>query len=150
MMQHAPLMFLLLLGALIKNSLLASAAGILLVLSFLQMNPVLAILQRRGIELGLLVLTISLLSPFATGQVGLSDLRNTLLTAPGIVAILGGAVAAILNGRGVHLLSVCPEIATSVILGSLASIVFFGGIPVGPVMAAGVTAVLLRLLSLLY
>lgn len=142
-----PLIIMLLLGLLIKNRLLASAAGILLVLSLLQFQQALLLLEKKGIEFGLLLLTLSLLSPFATGQITPGDMKYAFFTAPGIIAILGGAVAAVLNSRGVNLLSIAPEITTSVIIGSIASIIFFDGIPVGPVMAAGVTAVLLRLLS---
>jgi uncharacterized membrane protein (DUF441 family) len=138
-----------LLGVGIRNSLLASAAGILLVLSFLQLQPALLLLEKRGVELGLLLLTLALLPPFASGKITPEDLKASLLSLPGLVAVTGGAVAAVLNSRGVQLLAICPEIATSVIVGSIASILLFGGILVGPVMAAGVTAVFLSSLSLI-
>lgn len=144
-----PLILMFMIGVGIRNSLLASAAGILLVLSFMQLQPALLLLEKRGVELGLLLLTLALLSPFASGKITPADLKASLLTLPGLVAVIGGAVAAVLNSRGVQLLTICPEIATSVIVGSIASIVLFGGIPVGPVMAAGVTAMLLSLLALI-
>jgi uncharacterized membrane protein (DUF441 family) len=54
-----------------------------------------------------------------------------------------------MNHKGVDLLQLEPRVAAGVVLGSLVSIAFFGGIPVGPVMAAGLTAVLLDVLRAL-
>jgi uncharacterized membrane protein (DUF441 family) len=61
---------------------------------------------------------------------------------------LGGALATYLNGGGLKLLQIDPEIIFGVVIGSIIGITFFGGIPVGPLMAAGLTALFLNIIAL--
>lgn len=90
-----------------------------------------------------------MLAPLAAGNLRFADVVATLLSPVGLVAVLGGTMSSIMNHKGVDLLQLEPRVAAGVVLGSLVSIAFFGGIPVGPVMAAGLTAVLLDVLRAL-
>jgi uncharacterized membrane protein (DUF441 family) len=48
------------------------------------------------------------------------------------------------------LLKVDPQLIVGLVIGSIFGILFMRGIPVGPLMAAGITAFLLRLLKWLF
>lgn len=129
------------------NDVVAAGAGILLVLKLTDVPGVYAILERRALDLGVLFLVVAILMPFATGEVRHRDLASKLLSLPGLAALVGGAVAANLSGRGLDLLKHRPDVMVGLILGTLLGVAFLRGIPVGPLNAAGLTAVLLKLLE---
>ncbi|NLY11926.1 MAG: DUF441 domain-containing protein [Firmicutes bacterium] len=141
-----PLLIVLLIGVITKNNVLAAAAGIVLVLNFLNLQRFYPLIEVRGVELGLLFLTITLLMPFASAKIGWEDIVRTLTSTTGLFAVVGGIIGAYLNSRGLSLLTIQPEIIPGILIGVVISIAFFGGISVGPVMAAGFTAVLINLL----
>jgi len=94
---------------------------------------------------GLLFLLLSILVPIAQGSVTEKDLIYNITSLPGIMAIVGGAVATHMNGEGLKLLGVRPEIIFGLVIGSIFGIVFFRGVPVGPLMAAGIAALYLEI-----
>jgi len=66
---------------------------------------------------------------------------------PGILAIIGGMLATYMNGKGLDLLKMDPQLIIGLVIGSIIGIVMLRGIPVGPLMAAGITAFLLKVLT---
>ena len=106
-------------------------------------------LEKRGLEIGLLFLIISILVPLASGKIGYKDITYTLTSLPGLMAILGGALATHLNGEGLKLLQVDPAVIFGLVFGSIMGIVLFNGQPVGPLMAAGITALFLEVIYLI-
>jgi len=147
--ENIGLIILLLLGLVARSNLVAAAATILLMLRFTRMTFLLPVLERRGVELGLLFLTLAMLVPFALGKVNLKEVGRSFLTLPGILALIGGAVATHLNGRGLHMLNEQSHLMIALIVGSIIGIVLWGGIPVGPLMAAGVTYLMLETITYL-
>ncbi|NMP24958.1 DUF441 domain-containing protein [Sulfobacillus harzensis] len=146
--ENLGLIGLLLLGLAARSELVAGAAALLLMLRFTKMTFVLPTLERRGVEIGLLFLTIAMLVPFAQGLVSMKEIGRGLVTLPGILAIIGGMVATRINGQGLRMLNQQSHLMISLIVGSILGIVVLGGIPVGPLMAAGVTYLLLEGISL--
>ena len=138
------LVVLLLIGIVSRSNLIATAACVLLIIKFANLHFVFSILERRGLELGLLFLLLAILVPVATGKVSEKEIIGTFTSLSGILAIVGGALATHLNGDGLKLLQIDPEIIFGLLLGSIIGIVFMGGIPVGPLMAAGLTALFLE------
>ena len=145
--ENVGLIILLLLGLVARSNLVAAAATILLMLRFTRLTFVLPILERRGVEVGLLFLTLAMLVPFALGKVNLREVGKSFVTLPGILALVGGAVATHLNGRGLHMLNDNSHLMIALIVGSIIGIVVWGGIPVGPLMAAGVTYLMLECIT---
>lgn len=139
-----PLFFIFLLGMASRNNILTAAAGILLVMQVMALERFYSLLENRAIDLGLLFLTLAILVPFATGKITLRHIVLFLCSPAGLITAVGGALAALLNTRGVLLLTREPHVIGAIILGALISITFLGGIPVGPVMAAGIASVLLQ------
>jgi uncharacterized membrane protein (DUF441 family) len=138
-----------LLGIWGKSNVIAAAAGILLVLQFMNMQSLMPILERRGLEVGLVFLVIAVLVPFATGRVPPGELLKSFATVPGLIALISGAVATVMNGSGLDLLQEEPSLMIGLVLGSIIGVITFGGIPVGPLMAGGIAAILLRFVGLI-
>jgi len=141
------LVVLLLIGIIARSNLIATAACILLILKFSNLNFVFPLLERRGLELGLLFLLLSILVPLATGKITEREMLYNFASLPGILAIIGGALATCLNSEGLKLLQVEPEIIFGLVIGSIFGITFLGGIPVGPLMAAGLAAFFLNVIT---
>ncbi len=135
---------LLLIGIVARSNLIATAACVLLVFKFTNLNFVFSLLERRGLELGLLFLLLSIMVPLANGKVSERDIIHNLTSLPGILAVTGGAVATHLNTRGLRLLKLDTQIVFGLVLGSILGIVFLHGVPVGPLMAAALTALFME------
>lgn len=143
------LILILLIGILTKNRILGGAAAFVLALQLPTLRPILLFSHRYGVFLGLFFLTVAVLAPLGLKELGMGEIIATLFSPVGVVAIVGGILSSLMNKRGVDLLQYEPSLAVGVILGSLVSMAFLGGIPVGPVMAAGLASVLTDILRLL-
>lgn len=139
------------LGAMGRNPLVTAAAGILLMIRVLGLTPLLPLLEQHAMSLGLILLIIAVLIPFADGQVTVEQtVRSFTQGGPaGYAGLVAGFVAAVLGARGIALLEQNPHVIIGLIFGTLVGVAFFRGIPVGPLTAAGFAAVLLELFNLL-
>ncbi|MFY0543276.1 DUF441 domain-containing protein [Brevibacillus sp. H7] len=138
------LVVLIVVGLIGRSPIIATAASILLVLKLTSLERFFPAVERRGLELGLLFLTISVLVPFANERVSWKDVTPLFTTLIGMLALAGGAIATWMNGKGLDLLRTEPHIIVGLVIGSIIGIVFFRGIPVGPLMAAGITAFVMK------
>jgi len=140
------LLALILIGFVANSKLIATAACVLLILKLIKMQRVFSILERRGLETGLIFLMLSVLVPLAHDNIALIDLIRKTVSPHGIIAIIGGALATHMNGEGLKLLKLDPQLIFGMMVGSIIGIVFLGGVPVGPLMAAGLTALFLEVI----
>lgn len=123
-----------------KNRLITLAAAVVLALRVLRAPPqVLSFLETWGVEIGLIFLTLAVLAPLASGRVTVRDLPTLLLTPVGAAGVVGGAVAAWMNARGIEYLQAQPTTIVAMVVGSVLGATFLRGIPVGPLAAAGIT-----------
>ncbi|MBS4022511.1 MAG: DUF441 domain-containing protein [Dethiobacter sp.] len=136
------------LGVAGRSNAVAFAAGILLLMKLLNAKSLLPLLEERGIEIGLLFLMIAVLVPLAIDRIEIKEIILTFSSLSGLLAIAGGIIATRLNGMGLNLLETQPQIILGLVIGSLIGIVFLKGVPVGPLMAGGVTAFFLAIISL--
>lgn len=139
------LVILIIIGLLGRSHIITTAACILLIIKLIQLDRYLPAVERRGLELGLLFLTMGVLVPFASGKISVKDLTSVFTSWPGIIALTGGAVATYMNGKGLELLKIDPQLIVGLVIGSIFGIIFLRGIPVGPLMAAGITALFLKI-----
>lgn len=96
----------------------------------------------------MLIITIAILIPIATGEIGFSHLLSAFKSPVGWVAIISGITVSILSSKGVGLLSGQPEITVALVIGTIMGVVFFKGIAAGPVIASGITFCILKVLEL--
>ncbi len=142
------LVTLIIIGLIGRSSIITTAACVLLIIKLTHLDRYLPTIERRGIELGLLFLTLAVLVPFASGRIQPKDILAAFTGWIGWVALAGGAVGAYLNSRGLDTLKADPQLIVGIVVGSIVGVVFLRGIPVGPLMAAGLTAVLIKLVQL--
>jgi uncharacterized membrane protein (DUF441 family) len=141
------LVILIIIGLIGRSNIITSAACMLLIVKLLSLDRYLPSIERRGLELGLLFLTIGVLVPFASEKISARDVLSVFSSWPGIIALTGGAIATYMNGKGLELLKVDPQLIAGLVMGSIFGIIFMRGIPVGPLMAAGITALLLKVVT---
>jgi len=93
------------------------------------------------------VISVAILVPIATGQIGFKDLLNAFKSPVGFVAVACGVLVAILSSKGVGLLSQSPEITVALVFGTIMGVVLFKGIAAGPVIASGITFVIIQVMQ---
>ncbi|HHT48403.1 MAG TPA: DUF441 domain-containing protein [Firmicutes bacterium] len=142
------LLVFLVVGLVFGNSLVAASAGSLLVMKLLNSSMLMKIVERHALQWGLLFLLIAVMVPLTKEKIGGKELLQIIATPAGLVAIIGGIAAAYLCGQGLGLLHIKPEVMVGLVIGTVLGVSFFKGVPVGPLAAAGLTAVLLKLLGL--
>lgn len=138
---------LLLVGIIAHSNLIAASALILLFLKFAGLTPIFPVLEKWGLNIGLLFLLLSIMAPLASGKITNREIIYNLTSLPGIIAIISGALATHLNSEGLKLMKLSPEIIFGMLIGAVIGIIFLGGIPVGPLMAAGVAALFMEVIS---
>lgn len=143
------LITLLFLGLFGRSNLVVTSACILLCIRYFNLDSVLLpVLEQRGLEIGLVLLMLHILSPIATDKLTKDDLYS-VVSFKGLLALAAGALATKLNGDGLNLMNAKPEIIFGMTVGTVLGILLLKGTPCGPVMAAAVTAVFLQITSLL-
>jgi uncharacterized membrane protein (DUF441 family) len=143
----AVLVIILLAGLLGGNDLVSVASGLMLALQLADVPGMFGFLETYATQLGITFLFIGLLLPFATGQMGLVLAAKSILCTRGVVAIAIGALGAYLAAEGVSLLSTRPETMVGMVIGSVLGVSFLGGIPAGPLVAAGLAALVYKLVE---
>ncbi|WP_239613840.1 DUF441 domain-containing protein [Cohnella mopanensis] len=143
------LVALIVIGLIGRSSIITTAACILLIIKLTHLERYLPSIERRGIELGLLFLTLAVLVPFASGRIQPKDIYVAFTGWTGWVALAGGAIGAYLNSRGLETLKMDPQLIVGIVIGSIAGVILLRGIPVGPLMAAGLSAIIIKLVQLM-
>ena len=137
----------LLLSILGSNTSVAYAAAIVLVLKVLGLNSVLHTIGANGINWGIILLTVAILVPVATGDITVQNMIDSFKSPLGIVAVIAGILAAASGGYGVQLLKSTPEVVSALIIGTMAGVFFFKGIAVGPLIAGGFVDLIMHILT---
>ncbi|HLO04329.1 MAG TPA: DUF441 domain-containing protein [Symbiobacteriaceae bacterium] len=133
-------------GVLTRNALIVTAAAVVLICQVLGLYRLFPIMQNRGLEVGLIFLLMAVLVPFATGEVGWVEIRESFTSKVGLAAVAGGIFSAVMSGWGIGLMKVQPQLIVGMVAGTILGVVLFKGIPVGPLAAAGFAAILLSLM----
>ena len=126
-----------------KNQSLLIASVVVLALKALPNSAkIMSWLSDKGINLGVTIISITILVPIATGQIGLKDLIQSFKTPMGWLGILCGILVAVLSSKGVGLINQSPEITVALVFERfLAS--FLKGIAAGPIIASGMMYVII-------
>ncbi|WP_066636156.1 DUF441 domain-containing protein [Desulfolucanica intricata] len=139
------LLFILIIGLWGHNRMVALAAFTLLILDVLKITIIYPYMERYGINIGILILTIAVLTPIAENNIRLQDILGLFKSSTGIISLAIGIFVAILGGKGVSLLAAQPQIITGVLVGTIIGTSFLGGVPVGPLIAAGIISLLMSI-----
>lgn len=128
---------LIVLGVLSHNNSVTISAAVLLVIQQTLLSQYLPWVEKYGLTVGIIILTIGVLAPIVSGKIQLPAFSE-LLNWKVILAIVTGILVAWFGGRGVGLLASQPMLITGLIIGTIIGVAFLGGVPVGPLIAAGI------------
>lgn len=132
-----------------KNMSLIIATGVVMVLKLLPFaNKWFPIIEAKGINWGVTVISVAILIPIATGKIGFNDLIKAFKTPAGWIAVAAGIAVAILSKYGVNQLAAVPQVTVALVLGTIIGVVAFKGVAAGPVIASGMTYLVISLFNL--
>ncbi|KKM11729.1 hypothetical protein SY88_07350 [Clostridiales bacterium PH28_bin88] len=128
------------------NNPVAVAAALVLLLNLLGLDkPVFPFLDKNGIQIGVVVLTAAILVPLASGRISYQEILGSLKQVRTLLAIVMGMLVTYFAGRGVGLLSEEPQLISAIIIGTIVGVAFLRGVSVGPLVGAGILALIFRL-----
>jgi len=142
------LVLLLIIGFIAKNSSLMIAIAALLLLKIAGLDAkVFSFIQAKGINWGVTIITIAVIAPIASGEIGFKDLLEAFRSPFAWIALISGMVVALLAKGGVSLLAEDPHITTALVLGTILSVSIFKGVAVGPLIGAGIAYSTMKMIS---
>lgn len=95
-------------------------------------------IDKYGLNLGILILTIGVLTPIASGKISSQTILQSFISPKSLLAIAVGLLVAYLGGRGVKLMTAEPSVIAGLLIGTVLGVAFLRGVPVGPLIAAGI------------
>lgn len=116
---------------------------LLMIIKITPLNSFLPFVSKNSLNLGVIILTIGVLAPIASGAIEGSRILKNLISFKSLIAILIGIVVAWVAGKGVKVLSTEPDVLISLMIGTIAGVILFKGLPVGPLIAAGIYALII-------
>ncbi len=125
------------LGVLSHNNTITVAATVLLLMQQTVLVKLLPLVDKHALHWGITLLTIGVLSPLVSGKIPLPH-YSAFVSIKMLLAIAVGILVAYLAGHGVPLMSLQPVLVTGLMVGTIIGVAFLGGIPVGPLIAAGI------------
>lgn len=132
-----------------KNQSLQIATAVVLLIKLIpNTSKLLTTIGQKGINWGVTVITVAILIPIATGQIGFRDLLHAFKSPVGWIAVACGVLVSVLSFHGVGLLSATPEITVALVFGTIMGVVLLRGIAAGPIIAAGITYCIIQVLHL--
>lgn len=143
------LLVLLGIGIVGKNQSIVIAASVLIALKLFQLDKIVfPTFQKNGINWGVTLLMIAVLIPIATGAIGFQELWQSVTSPAGMIALFAGILAAVIPIPGISLLRENPTVTTAIVAGTILAVSLFKGIPVGPLIAAGLAAFFIQGMNL--
>ncbi|MDO4706777.1 MAG: DUF441 domain-containing protein, partial [Comamonadaceae bacterium] len=100
-------------------------------------------IQKHGLNLGITILFIGVMAPIASGKIALADVLRSFTHWQSLLAMAVGLLVAWLGGRGLPLMMERPGLVPGLMVGTVIGVAFFKGVPVGPLIAAGMLAVVI-------
>lgn len=140
------LLLLLGIGLLAKNNSLIFAVAFLLILKVIGLDSkVFSVIQSKGVNWGVTVITIAVLAPIASGDIGFKDLSGAFKSPYAWIALISGMLVALIAKGGITLLTEDPHITTALVIGTILAVSLFQGVAVGPLIGAGIAYMAMRL-----
>lgn len=131
------------LGIISSNTPVTIAMIILLLLRVTGLQQTLPWLEKYGLTIGIIILTVGVMAPLASGKMSLQMIGESFLNWKSLLAIGVGMTVAYLGGRGANLMVSNPTVVAGLLIGTVLGVALFRGVPVGPLIAAGILSLLL-------
>lgn len=131
------------LGFISHNTTVAVSVLVLIIIRVTPLNTFFPWVEKQGLTIGIIILTIGVLAPIASGSLPASTLIHSFANWKSLVAIAVGIFVSWLGGRGVTLMTTQPSLVAGLLVGTVLGVALFRGIPVGPLIAAGLLSIML-------
>lgn len=131
------------LGIISSNSPVTIAMVVLLLIRVLGLQQAFPWLEKYGLTAGVIILTIGVMTPLASGKISLQTIGHSFLHWKSLAAIGVGMLVAYLGGRGAALMGSQPTVVAGLLIGTVLGVALFKGVPVGPLIAAGILSLLI-------
>ena len=125
------------------NYTVAAAMVVLIVIRISPLALYFPWLQKHGLNIGIFLLMVAVMVPIASGKIPAMELLKSFTQWKSAAAIVVGIFVAWLGGRGVTLMSAQPGVVAGLMVGTILGVAFFRGVPVGPLIAAGLLSLLI-------
>ncbi|MCE5172941.1 DUF441 domain-containing protein [Paenibacillus profundus] len=126
------------LGIVSGNSTITIAMIVLLLLRVTNLNSLFPWIEKYGLTVGIIILTIGVMSPIASGKMSVETILASFVNWKSLLAVVIGMLVAYLGGRGAQLMGQSPTIVAGLLVGTVLGVALFRGVPVGPLIAAGI------------
>lgn len=83
-----------------------------------------SVLQAKGINWGVTIISIAILVPIATGKITLQDMFKAFKTPAGWIAVACGILVAVLSRYGISQLAAVPQVTVMLVIGTILGVVF--------------------------
>ncbi|NHC03301.1 DUF441 domain-containing protein [Acinetobacter sp. 187] len=137
------LIILLACGIFSHNTAVTIAAAVLIIFRITPLSAYFPLLQQHGLNIGIIILTIGVLTPIASGAIAGNDILKSFMSWKSLVAVAIGLFVAWLGGRGVTLMAHQPNVVAGLLIGTVAGVALLRGVPVGPLIAAGLLSLII-------
>ncbi|WP_175615882.1 DUF441 domain-containing protein [Piscibacillus halophilus] len=139
------LLILLFLGFIAKNQAILIAVYILLGIKLLKLDDkVFPFLESKGLFMGVVVITVAVLVPIATGDIGFEQLVQSVKSYYAWIALISGVFVAYIAKHGLDLLANDPHLTAALVIGTILAVVFLQGVAVGPLIGAGIAYITMQ------
>jgi len=131
------------LGIISHNMPVTLAILILLIVRITPLNQFFPWIEKYGLTIGIVVLTIGVMTPIANGKISAAQVLHSFVEWKSLLAIVVGVGVSWLGGRGVALMGAQPSVVAGLLVGTVLGVAFFKGVPVGPLIAAGLLSLMI-------
>ncbi|KFC82335.1 putative inner membrane protein [Buttiauxella agrestis ATCC 33320] len=130
------------LGFVSHNTTVAVSILVLIIVRVTPLSQFFPWIEKQGLTVGIIILTIGVMAPIASGTLPASTLLHSFTNWKSVVAIVVGVFVSWLGGRGVTLMSSQPSLVAGLLVGTVLGVALFRGVPVGPLIAAGLVSLI--------
>ncbi|MFW6699533.1 DUF441 domain-containing protein [Acinetobacter pittii] len=130
------------LGCISHNMSIIVSSAFLIILKVTPLHLFLPFISKNSLNWGVIILTIGVLAPIATGAVDGQKALKSFLNFRSLIAIIIGILVAWIAGRGVKVMTTEPDVLIALMIGTISGVIFLKGLPVGPLIAAGLFALI--------
>ncbi|AJD95690.1 DUF441 domain-containing protein [Salmonella enterica] len=152
------------LGFISHNTTVAVSILVLIIVRVTPLNTFFPWIEKQGLTVGIIILTIGVMAPIASGTLPPSTLIHSFVNWKSLVAIavgvfvswlggrgitlmgnqpqLVGVFVSWLGGRGITLMGNQPQLVAGLLVGTVLGVALFRGVPVGPLIAAGLVSLI--------
>lgn len=107
------------LGIISSNAPVAIAMIVLLLVRVTGLHQAFPWLERHGLNIGIIILTIGVMAPLASGKMSLATIGESFLNWKSLLAIAVGMLVAYLGGRGASLMGSNPTVVAGLLVGTV-------------------------------